>query len=82
MSGTIFKENWMLDDDLVEDDYLMDPISFHDIILALHCGCKNITPQEVEREFQRTLEMRLEDARFLLDKNKATIIKHAKEGRE
>lgn len=61
---------------------MLDGITFDDIILAVHCNCKEITPEAVRKEFKDFLEMRMTDAEYLLDNNIDEIIAEARKGRE
>ena len=76
------ERKWRLGDDVGRNDSLLDGITFDDIILAAHCNCKEITPEEVRREFRELLEIRMADAEFLLENNMDEIIAEAKKGRE
>ena len=73
---------WKLGDDVSRQDNLLDGITFDDIILAVHCNCKEITPEAVKREFDNFLKMRMVDTEYLLENNMDEIIMEAKKGRE
>ena len=72
---------WKLGEDLFQEDCILDPITFDHIILALHCGEKNITAEAAKRIFRENLEANLQDAYFLLEKNMEEILTRAKAGR-
>ena len=72
---------WGLGEDLIDEDHILDPISFYDIILMLHCNEKVIDKAAVKRCFREVLESRMEDAMFLLEKNTDEMIRRAKIGR-
>lgn len=76
------ERNWKLGDDVSRHDSLLDGITFDDIILAVHCNCKEITPEAVRKEFKDFLEMRMTDTEYLLENNIGEIISEAKKGRE
>lgn len=76
------ERNWKLNDDLLSTDNILDQITFDDVILAVHCNCKELTRKEVMRTFREILEQRLEDTEFLLKNNLDEIIQAAKIGRE
>lgn len=76
------ERNWKLGDDVSRHDSLLDCITFDDIILAVHCNCKEITPETVRKEFKDFLEMRMTDTEYLLENNIDEIIAEAKKGRE
>lgn len=73
--------NWKLGDDLATSDSLFDGITFDDLILAVHCNCRRITPAAVKREAKCMLEGRMEDYDYLLEHNMGQIIAEAKKGR-
>ena len=73
---------WKLGVDLDTYDCLLDSVTFHNLILVVHCNCREITPDAVRKEWKEILEERLADARFLLDNNIDKIIAEAKKGRE
>lgn len=72
---------WELGDDLLESDNLLDPVTFGDLILAVHCNCRTIDRKSVQKEMDEILEERMTDFRFLLKKNMDAIMAAAKKGR-
>lgn len=76
------ERSWKLGEDLVTSDNLFDPITFDELILTVHCNCREITPKAVCEELQNIILMRLEDCTDLLEINAAEIIRLAKVGRE
>ena len=76
------ERNWKLGDDVSRHDSLLDSITFDDIILAVHCNCKEIVLEAVRKEFKDFLEMRMTDTEYLLDNNIDEIIAEAKKGKE
>ena len=72
---------WKLGDDLDRYDDLLYGITFDDLILAVHCNCRKITPEAVLREAREILDIRMQDYRFLLENNLDAIIEEAKKGR-
>ena len=75
------ERKWKLGDDLDRYDDLLDGITFDDLILAVHCNCRKITPEAVLREAREILDIRMQDYRFLLENNLDAIIEEAKKGR-
>lgn len=73
---------WKLGEDIDRHDNLLDGISFDELILTVHCNCRKIIPEEVEKELDRILEIRMQDMRYLLENNLHEIIEEAKKGRE
>lgn len=75
------ERNWKLGDDLATSDSLLDGITFDDLILAVHCNCRRITPDAVKRELKDMIAFRMEDLNYLLEHNMSEIIAEAKKGR-
>ena len=67
--------------DLIPSDSL-DGLTFDDLILAVHCNCREVTRAAVHAELSRMLASRKQDMNFLLEKNMDAIIAAAKKGRE
>lgn len=68
--------------DLVPSDSLLDGLSFDDLILAVHCNCREVTRAEVHAELSRMLAIRKQDMSYLLEKNMDAIMAAAMKGRE
>lgn len=75
------ERKWKLGDDLDRYDDLLYGITFDDLVLAVHCNCRKITPEAVLREAREILDIRMQDYRFLLENNLDAIIEEAKKGR-
>lgn len=75
-------EKWRLGEDLTENDNLLDPVTFNDLILSVHCGCKMIDPAAVRKTLNDILITRMEDMEYLLSRNMDEIINAAKRGRD
>lgn len=71
------ERSWKLGEDLFIEDNLLDQISFYDISLALKCNYSVIDEEAARDVFEEILEQRLEDARYLLDRNMDEIIDYA-----
>lgn len=72
---------WKLGEDLVVSDNLLDPVTFDDLVLALHCNEKVIDKAAIARVIRKIMEQRLEDMKFLLKNNTEEIIAEAMKGR-
>lgn len=72
---------WMLGEDLILSDRLLDGLTFQDVVLAVHCSSREITPEAVRAELNTMLETRMQDMNFLLEKNMDAIMAEAKKGR-
>ena len=68
--------------DLGPSDSLLDGLTFADLILAVHCNCREVTRAAVHAELSNILESRKQDMDFLLAKNMDAIIAAAMKGRE
>lgn len=71
-----------LGEDLSLEDNLMDGFTFEDIILQVHCNCRNINEKSVRQEVKELVLLRMEDMTELLDRNIDVIMKEAMKGRE
>ncbi len=68
--------------DLLPSDSLLDGLSFDDLILAVHCNCREVTRTAVHAELNQILANRKQDMDYLLEKNMDAIIAAAMKGRE
>lgn len=75
------RKKWVLGEDISVQDNILDPVTFQDLILAVHCNCQKITPDAVKKEMKQIVEMRIEDTMFLIEKNMQAIMDSAMEGR-
>lgn len=74
-------EKWRLGEDLSIKDNMLDGITFEDIILAVHCNCREITPEAIREEVLDFVELRLDDMKCLMEKNLDVIATEAMKGR-
>lgn len=72
---------WKLGDDLSAEDNLFDGITFNNLILAVHCNCKQITPDAVWATAKEIIESRMIDFEYLLNNNIGEIMEAAMTGR-
>lgn len=72
---------WKLGEDLSTEDNLFDGVTFDDLILAVHCNCKKITPAAVTATAKEIIEGRMTDFVYLLDNNMDAIMEAAMKGR-
>lgn len=75
-------KNWKLGEDVFPEDNLLDGITFQEVIMTVHCNCREITCDAVRKEVLTLLEMRIEDMKVLMEKNLAVIAEEARKGRE
>ena len=73
---------WVLGEDMNVIDNIFDSITFLDLITAVHCNSRKITPDAVWRELKRFVEQRCEDTKYLVEKNMEQIMNIAREGRQ
>lgn len=73
---------WKLGEDLSTCDSLLDGLTFDDLILAVHCNCRVITPATVYAELSEMLAQRKQDMAELLERNIDIIMAEARKGRE
>ena len=76
------EKEWELGIDLDRSDNLMDGFTFDDIILQVHCNCREITEQTVRKEVLELATARLDDMCELLNRNIGVIMTEARKGRE
>lgn len=76
------EREWKLGVDLFKEDNLLDSITFDELILTVHCNCREIAPKTVREELRRILDYKRQDMEELLRINMDTIIEEAKKGRE
>ncbi len=76
------EREWKLGVDLSTKDGLLDGLTFEDLILAVHCNCRTVTPAGVRKQLREILEGRLQDMNFLMENNMDAIMAAAMEGRE
>ena len=75
------ERSWKLGEDLFTTDNLLDPITFDDLILALHCNCKEIDGTTAWMQLYAIVNDRLDDMWELFNRNHDEIIRLAKAGR-
>ena len=73
---------WKLGVDLSTCDNLLDGITFDDLILAVHCNCRDINRMAVNQQLSEILAQRRQDMVHLLEQNIETIMAEARKGRE
>ena len=75
------ERSWKIGEDLFTTDNLLDPITFDDLILALHCNCENIDGTAAWMQLYAIVNDRLDDMWELFNRNRDEIIRLAKVGR-
>lgn len=73
---------WKLSEDMHKSDTILDPITFEQVIDALHCGEQTLDRKAILRVAKEMLDSRLEDFYFLLINNENEIIAEAAKGRK
>lgn len=73
------ERKWRLGEDLATCDNLLDPITFDDLILALHCNVRKeaINEDAVRHELAEIYEERKADMMALVKKNMDLIIQYS-----
>ena len=72
---------WKLHDDMHQEDCVLDPVTFQQVIDALHCNERELDRKAILKVAKEILDSRLEDFYFLLINNEKEIIAEAKKGR-
>lgn len=76
------ERQWKLGEDMHKSDTILDPITFEQIITALHCNEKVLNAKAIRKVAKEILDSRLEDFYFLLLNNENEIIAEAAKGRK
>ena len=75
------EKQWKLNEDMHLNDCIFDPITFEQIITALHCNERELNSFAVHRVAREILESRIQDFIYLIDNNTKEIIAEAAKGR-
>ena len=76
------EREWKLGKDLLPSDSILDGLDFSDLILTVHCNCKELTEDAVWNELTEILRGRMDDLIYLVENNMEEILTAAAEGRE
>ena len=76
------EKQWKLNEDMHKSDCIFDPITFEDIILALHCNERVIDRKAIQRVVSEIMYCRTQDFYYLINNNIDEIIAEAAKGRE
>ena len=72
---------WKLGGDMFEEDNLLDPLDFKEIITTLCCNCKVIDEKAVRETVKEIIDIRMQDFQYILNNNIDEIIAEAKKRR-
>ena len=75
------EKQWKLNEDMHKSDCILDPITFEQVIDALHCNERVINEVAVYKVTREILESRLQDLYYLIENNMQEIIAEAAKGR-
>ena len=78
----MLERKWKLGDDMHQSDCILDPITFDDIILAVHHNARVLNESAVRTAVREILEIRMQDFEYILNNNINEIIAEAKRERE
>jgi hypothetical protein len=78
----MIEKQWKLGEDMHQNDCVFDPITFEQIITALHCNEKIINKNAVLKVVREIMDSRIQDFQYLITNNMQEIIAEAKKGRE
>ena len=73
---------WKLGVDMLPYDHIFDPITFDDIITALHCNERVIDRDAVHKVMGEIICCRIQDFHYIVCNNIDEIIAEAAKGRE
>lgn len=72
---------WKLGEDMHPQDCILDPVTFQQVIDAVHCNERVINGFTVHRVAREIFESRMQDFLFLIENNMQEIIAEAAKGR-
>ena len=72
---------WVLGEDLVMDDNILDGITFEEVVDTVRCNARFVNRAAVREALKYILECRVQDYNYLLEKNIDEIVKAAKKGK-
>lgn len=75
------EKQWKLNEDMHKSDCIFDPITFDQVITAVHHNAKVIDEGAVYRVIADILDSRMQDFEYLIKNNMNEIIAEAKKGR-
>ena len=75
------EKQWKLNEDMHQNDCILDPVTFEQVITALHCNERVLDKKAVQRVAREILESRLQDFYYLIENNINEIIAEAAKGR-
>ena len=76
------ERQWKLGEDMHNNDNIFDPITFEQVITALHCNERIIDEHAVRKVVRDMMASRMQDFHYLITNNMQEIIAEAKKGRE
>lgn len=75
------ERQWKLNEDMHTQDCILDPITFQQVIDALHCNERVINKNAVWGVVREMMDSRLQDLHYLIENNIDEIITEAVKGR-
>lgn len=76
------EKQWKLGEDMHPNDCIFDPITFEQIITALHCNERVIDEHAVLKVVREIMDSRVQDFHYLVTNNMQEIIAEAEKGRK
>ena len=78
----MIERQWKLGEDMHITDNILDPITFEDIILALHHNEQVIDRRAIQNVINEMMDIRMQDFDHIINNNINEIIAEAAKGRE
>ena len=75
------ERKWKLNEDMHQNDCILDPVTFEQVITALHCNERVIDRLAVYKVAREILASRIQDFEYLIQNNINEIIAEAAKGR-
>ena len=76
------ERQWKLGEDMHQTDNIFDPITFEQVITALHCNERVIDEHTVLKVVREIMESRVQDFHYFVTNNMQEIIAEAAKGRK
>ena len=72
---------YKLGKDLFLGDNLLDNLTFDDMITVIKSNCTELTEEEARKELKEIIDTKMEDMKFLFERNLEEMLKIARKNR-
>lgn len=77
----MIERKWKLNEDMHQQDCILDPVTFQQVIDAVHCNERVIDENAVWGVIREMMDSHMQDFEYLIENNINEIIAEAKKGR-